>query len=70
MQILPVGVDCDDNQANYDCDHGNERAHGNSLVLVRILSRCHRSLIWRFHSSPARLIFDTSLFRDPRCPFR
>jgi len=41
MQILPVGVDCDDNKANYDRDHGGERAHRNSLFLVRTLSRFH-----------------------------
>jgi len=70
MQFLPVGVDCDDKQANYDRDHGDDRAHRNSLFLVRILSRYHRSITWRFRSLPARLIFDTSLSRDRRCPFR
>jgi hypothetical protein len=46
MQILPVGVDRDDNQTNDDRNHGGERAGRNSLVLVRVVSRCHRSLVW------------------------
>ena len=70
MQFLPVGEDRDDEQANYDRNHGDDCAHRNSLFLVRILSLCHRSITWRFRSLPARLIFDTALSRDPRYPFR